>query len=115
LTVLPRIEPLPDLLIRPIVDLSLAEDLGRAGDITGLACIDPDARLSVVYASRQDGRVSGLASARLALAALDPTARFEVLTPDGVDATPPTSSDGMALNGCSACSLRRPILRMVGR
>ena len=41
------LSPLDDLLVRPIVDLTLAEDLGRAGDITGQACIDPDARLSV--------------------------------------------------------------------
>ena len=82
------ITPLDDLLVRPIVDLALAEDLGRAGDITGQACIDPDARLSVVWASRQDGRVSGLSCARLSLAALDPTAAFEVVTPDGADAAP---------------------------
>ena len=80
------IQPLDDILVRPIVDHALAEDLGRAGDITGQACIDPDARLSVVWASRQDGRVSGLSCARLSLAALDPTATFEVVTPDGFDA-----------------------------
>ena len=80
------VTPLDDILVRPIVDHALAEDLGRAGDITGQACIDPDARLSVVWASRQDGRVSGLSCARLSLAALDPTATFEVVTPDGFDA-----------------------------
>ena len=84
------IQPLDDILVRPIVDLALTEDLGRAGDITGQACIDPDARLSVVWASRQDGRVSGLACARLSLAALDPTATFEVVTPDGSDVLPGT-------------------------
>jgi nicotinate-nucleotide pyrophosphorylase (carboxylating) len=82
------LSPLDDLLVRPIVEAALAEDLGRAGDITGQACIDAEARLSVVYASRQDGRVSGLSCARLALAALDPTASFEVVTPDGADAAP---------------------------
>jgi nicotinate-nucleotide pyrophosphorylase (carboxylating) len=82
------LSPLDDLLVRPIVEAALAEDLGRAGDITGQACIDAEARLSVVYASRQDGRVSGLSCARLALAALDPTATFEVVTPDGADAAP---------------------------
>ena len=66
--------------------MALAEDLGRAGDITAQACIDADARLSVVWAARQDGRIAGLSCARLALAALDPTARFEIVTPDGADA-----------------------------
>ena len=37
------IAPLPDLLIDPVVRAALAEDLGRAGDITALACIDADA------------------------------------------------------------------------
>jgi nicotinate-nucleotide pyrophosphorylase (carboxylating) len=82
------ITPLPDLLVRPIIDMALAEDLGRAGDITAQACVDPDARLSVVWAARQDGRIAGLSCARLALAALDPTARFEVVTPDGANAAP---------------------------
>ncbi|MBU4436197.1 MAG: carboxylating nicotinate-nucleotide diphosphorylase [Alphaproteobacteria bacterium] len=82
------LSPLPDLLIRPLIEAALAEDLGRAGDITGQACIDADARLSVAYVSRQDGRVAGLCCARLALAALDPTASFEVVTPDGADCAP---------------------------
>ncbi|CAN5402672.1 carboxylating nicotinate-nucleotide diphosphorylase [soil metagenome] len=84
----PSVTPLDDLLVRPIIDMALAEDLGRAGDITAQACIDPDARLSVVWAARQDGRVAGLSCARLSLAALDPTATFEVITPDGADAAP---------------------------
>ena len=33
------IEPLPDVLIEPLVRAALAEDLGRAGDITSAACI----------------------------------------------------------------------------
>ena len=32
-------EPLPDLLIAPIVRAALAEDLGRAGDVTSQACV----------------------------------------------------------------------------
>jgi nicotinate-nucleotide pyrophosphorylase (carboxylating) len=88
------ITPLPDLLVRPIIDMALAEDLGRAGDITGQACIDPDARLSVVWAARQDGRVAGLSCARLSLAALDPTARFEVITPTAPTPLPARSWPG---------------------
>jgi nicotinate-nucleotide pyrophosphorylase (carboxylating) len=75
--------PIPDLLIEPVVRAALAEDLGRAGDVTAQACIDADTRLSVVFAARQGGVVSGLACARLALAALDPAARFEAAAADG--------------------------------
>ena len=47
------IAPLPDLLIDPVVRAALAEDLGRAGDITALACIDADARLEATFGARK--------------------------------------------------------------
>lgn len=109
------IQPLDDLLVRPIVDLALAEDLGRAGDITGQACIDADARLSVVWASRQDGRVSGLSCARLALAALDPTASFEVVTPDGSDVLPGTVLARAEGNARAVLIAERTGLNLLGR
>ncbi|MFI4934076.1 MAG: carboxylating nicotinate-nucleotide diphosphorylase [Caulobacterales bacterium] len=70
-------------MIEPVVRAALAEDLGRAGDITSLACIEPDARLTAVFAARQGGVVAGLACARLALLALDPQARFDAIAADG--------------------------------
>jgi nicotinate-nucleotide pyrophosphorylase (carboxylating) len=109
------IQPLDDILVRPIVDLALSEDLGRAGDITGQACIDPDARLSVVWASRQDGRISGLSCARLALAALDPTARFEVAVPDGSDVTPGTVLARAEGNARAVLIAERTGLNLLGR
>ena len=110
-----QVTPLADLLVRPIVDLALAEDLGRAGDITGEACIDPDARLSVVWASRQDGRVSGLSCARLALAALDPSASFEVVTPDGSDVLPGTVLARAEGNARAVLIAERTGLNLLGR
>ena len=79
------IAPLPDMLIDPQVRAALAEDLGRAGDVTA-ACLPAGARLSVVFAARADGRIAGLACARLALAALDPAIRFAIVVADGQDA-----------------------------
>ncbi|MBV9994997.1 MAG: carboxylating nicotinate-nucleotide diphosphorylase [Caulobacteraceae bacterium] len=75
--------PLPELLIEPVVRAALAEDLGRAGDITSLACIDPEARLEADFVARRRGVVAGLACARLAIAALDPEARVEIVAADG--------------------------------
>ena len=49
------IAPLPDALIEPIVRAALAEDLGRAGDITAQACIPPDARLKAAFVARKPG------------------------------------------------------------
>nr|WP_295108807.1 carboxylating nicotinate-nucleotide diphosphorylase [uncultured Caulobacter sp.] len=115
MSIQPQMGELHDLLVRPIVDLALAEDLGRAGDITGQACIDPDARLSVVWASRQDGRVSGLSCARLALAALDPSARFEVVTPDGSDVLPGTVLARAEGNARAVLIAERTGLNLLGR
>ena len=77
------IEALPDILIDPVVRAALAEDLGRAGDVTSTACIPAGARLRVQFAARRAGVVAGLACARLAIAALDPGARFEAVLADG--------------------------------
>ena len=112
---MPAVTPLDDILVRPIIDHALAEDLGRAGDITGQACIDPDARLSVVWASRQDGRVSGLSCARLSLAALDPTASFEVLTPDGADVLPGTILARAEGDARAVLAAERTGLNLLGR
>ena len=77
------IEPLADLLVDPVVRAALAEDLGRAGDITSEACVDPQARLKVQFAVRAAGVISGLDCARLALAAMDPSIRFSAQRRDG--------------------------------
>ncbi len=74
---------IPDLLVEPIIRMALAEDLGRAGDLTSQACIPEETQLSVTWTARQPGVLSGLACARLALHALAPEARFVVLVGDG--------------------------------
>jgi nicotinate-nucleotide pyrophosphorylase (carboxylating) len=76
-------EPLPDLLIAPVVRAALAEDLGRAGDVTSLACVPPETRLRATFAARKPGVVAGLACARLAIAELDPGADFKAVAQDG--------------------------------
>ena len=74
---------LPDNLVEPIVRAALAEDLGRAGDVTVAACIDLQARMSVTYISRQNGVVSGLSCVRLAISAMDPDAVISFEARDG--------------------------------
>jgi nicotinate-nucleotide pyrophosphorylase (carboxylating) len=77
--------PLPDILIDPIVRAALAEDLGRAGDVTAAACLPSGEQITAVFAARQEGRLAGLDCVRLAIAAMDPRARFEPLKADGDD------------------------------
>jgi len=76
-------DDLPDVLIQPIIQAALLEDLGRAGDITARACIPAGRRLQARFVARSPGVIAGLTCARLAMAALDPSARFEGVTPDG--------------------------------
>lgn len=77
------IRRLPDLLIEPVVRMALAEDLGRAGDLTGQACIPEGARMRAVFAARRPGVLAGVDCVRLALLAMDPDATVEVKLRDG--------------------------------
>lgn len=109
------IEPLPDLLIEPVVRAALAEDLGRAGDITAMACIDADARLDAVFAVRQRGVLSGLACARLAVLALDPEARFEARASDGDVLEPGAVAAFVSARARALLSAERTALNLMGR
>ncbi len=109
------IAPLPDLLIEPIVRASLAEDLGRAGDITALACIDADTRLNATFGARKAGTIAGLACVRLAILALDPTATFETLVSDGDPVEAGTVLARVEANARALLSAERTALNLLGR
>lgn len=79
---------LPRLLITPIVTAALAEDLGRAGDLTTDAIIPADAAATVRLVSREPGVVAGLPLAELAWELLDPSVRVDVHLPDGSRVAP---------------------------
>ena len=74
---------LPDLLIEPVVRMALAEDLGRAGDVTAQACIPEGARMRAVFAARKAGVLAGIDCVRLAVLAMDPGASVELKLRDG--------------------------------
>lgn len=78
------VDPLPRHLIRQLVEVALAEDLGLAGDITTDATISPQATARAVVAARTAGVVSGLEAAAVTFAALDERVVF---TPHVCDAT----------------------------
>lgn len=77
------IRQLPDLLIEPIVRAALAEDLGRAGDVTAQACIPEGARMKAVFAARKPGVLAGVDCVRLAVLVMDPAAKVEAKLKDG--------------------------------
>ena len=71
------------LLIEPIVRAALAEDLGRAGDITTDAVVPVDAEVNAVMVARQPGVLAGLDAGLIAFNLLDPTVRLERLCAEG--------------------------------
>ena len=77
------IPALPDLLIAPIVRLALAEDLGRAGDVTAAACVPEGARMTAAFVARKAGVLAGVDCVRLSLLAMDPGARIDLRLRDG--------------------------------
>ena len=72
------------LLIEPIVRHALAEDLGRAGDITSDLTVPAEARLTARLVVRKPGTIAGLPVAECAFALVDPSLRVEMNTHDGV-------------------------------
>lgn len=80
---MPRIHPLPDLMLEPFVRAALLEDLGRAGDLTTDAIVPPGLIAEGRLVVRQSGVIAGLSLARLAFQLLAPGMRFAVAFPDG--------------------------------
>ncbi|MFG1285618.1 carboxylating nicotinate-nucleotide diphosphorylase [Xanthobacter versatilis] len=84
------LDPLPELMVEPIVRAALLEDLGRAGDITTDAVVPPGHESRLVLAARQPGVVAGIDCARLAFRLLDGAVRFTPRVTDGAAVAPGT-------------------------
>ena len=82
------VQPLPDLMLEPLVRSALLEDLGRAGDLTTDAIVPADAQAELRLVARQEGVLAGLDMARLAFRALDAQSRFEPVLRDGSELAP---------------------------
>ena len=106
---------LPLLLIEPVVRAALAEDLGRAGDVTAAACIPAGTRWTAVFAARQAGTIAGLDCARLAMTALDPEARFIARVEDGQTVAPGTTLAEVEADARAILSAERTALNLLGR
>jgi len=109
------IEPLPDLLLAPVVRAALVEDLGRAGDVTAQACVAADAVLSCVFAARKPGVIAGLDCARLAILELDPKASFAPVAVDGGMVAAGAPLARVEANARALLSAERTALNLLGR
>ena len=79
----PFVHSLSPILIEDAVRRALAEDLGRAGDITTQATIPDDVSATATLIARAPGVICGLEMARAAFRSIDPTISFECWSRDG--------------------------------
>ena len=80
--------PLSKSLIHSAMSLALAEDLGRAGDITSQSVIPENARAKASIVSREEGVLAGLDLAVEAFTQNDPATVFTNTVSDGVHVSP---------------------------
>ncbi|MEC8535308.1 MAG: carboxylating nicotinate-nucleotide diphosphorylase [Pseudomonadota bacterium] len=85
---MPNTAPIPKSLCHSAVSLALAEDLGRAGDITSLSVIPENAPAKASIVSREAGVLAGLDLAIEAFLQNDPTANFTNAVSDGAHVSP---------------------------
>ena len=78
-----EIAPLPDVLLKPFVEQTLAEDLGRRGDITSQAIIPADKTATLHIVARENGIIAGVDLARVAFAMTNDDIEFIAKVKDG--------------------------------
>lgn len=110
-----HVPPLSPIILDPIVRLALAEDLGRAGDLTTDATIPPETKLSVVVAARKPGVIAGLDAATYAAQLVDPALRFEIEKPDGSTLSPGDVVARLSGSARSILTAERTVLNFLGR
>ncbi|HRO34264.1 MAG TPA: nicotinate-nucleotide diphosphorylase (carboxylating), partial [Brevundimonas sp.] len=104
-----------DLLIEPVVRAALAEDLGRAGDLTAQACVPEQARMNGVFAARKAGVAAGIDAVRIAVRMLDPQAEVETLVLDGRPFAAGAALVRVEANARALLAAERTALNILGR
>lgn len=106
---------LPAIILDPIVRLALAEDLGRAGDLTSDACIPAGTVMTFSIRARQAGRLAGLDAARHALRLVDERVRLELGREDGAVLQPGDMVARLTGDARSILAAERVMLNFIGR
>ena len=74
---------LAEVLLKPLVEAALTEDLGRRGDVTSQATIPTDMQAQLQIKARQAGVICGMDLARLSFALIDEKIEFISKVNDG--------------------------------
>lgn len=105
---------LSPLLYMPLVHAALAEDFGRAGDITSDAIIPENRLARVALRSRQEGRLAGIDIAEAVFKTVDDRLRVEKLLSDGGALTPGSVIAQITGPARAALSAERTALNFLG-
>lgn len=111
----PRLAPLYPLLYEDLVRRALAEDLGRAGDVTSDAVVPAEARAEAVLVARAPGRLAGLPVALAAFRLLDPSLALAAHAADGEDVAAGAVLATVGGAARSILSAERTALNFLGR
>jgi len=106
---------LQQVLYQDVVCRALAEDLGRAGDVTTDAIVAADHPGRAVVVARAAGRVAGLEASLLAFRLLDPDCRAEVRLCDGSDAAAGQEIAQVSARARALLTGERTALNLLGR
>lgn len=106
---------LPDTLILPVIRMALAEDLGRAGDVTAQACIPEGARMRARFAARKPGVLAGIDCVRLTVLEMDPKASVDLRIGDGAVFEAGAVLAEVEANARAFLSAERTALNLLGR
>jgi nicotinate-nucleotide pyrophosphorylase (carboxylating) len=112
-----RVSGIPSLLpllYEDVVRRALAEDLGRAGDVTTDAIVPVDLAGRAAIVARAAGRVAGLEPALLAFRLLDPACQVDVRLPDGSDAAAGATIARVDARARALLSAERTALNLLG-
>jgi nicotinate-nucleotide pyrophosphorylase (carboxylating) len=106
---------LPEVVYEDVVRRALAEDLGRAGDVTTDAIVAADLPGRAVVVARAAGRVAGLEPALFAFRLLDRDCRAEVCLADGSDAAAGQAIAQVRARARALLTGERTALNLLGR
>ena len=115
MTATPPPPPLPDLVLDPIIRLALAEDLGRAGDLTTDATIPAGTSMEAAMVSRKPGHLAGLDAARYALNLIDRNVTWTAHAADGDSIAAGQTLVSLAGPARVILTAERTMLNLVGR
>jgi len=104
---------LPKILIQEEVRRALLEDLGRAGDLSTQATIDPGTSAKALFVAREAGVVCGLPHAGLAFESIDSQLLFDQHVSDGEHVSRGTVIASVSGNARSILSAERTALNFM--